>query len=231
MFQIWKRKSQFIRDLEKFLNFKSKTVQFYYEAFTHPSKKLPYNYQRLEFLGDAVLNLIIAEYLYKNYPQLQEGELSKLRTKLVNKQILKQIAIQLGLNKWMQHQLSDTELDKSSIYGDVVEALIGAIYLDKGIKYAEKFIVEKIIKQLDEVTALEDVDYKSKFIQLVQKNKWTFEFVLESTERVNNETIFKLALFLNGQKIGTAQHYSKKQCEQMLSKIALEKLSNKETTT
>lgn len=224
MFQFWKEKDKFISELESFLKLKIKNTELYYQALTHSSKKLNYNYQRLEFLGDAVLNLIVAEYVFTHYPQLNEGELTKLRTKLVNKQVLKQVALKLQLNKWIKHLLSDAELNKSSIYCDIVESLIGAIYLDKGIKYAKKFVIEKIIGQLDEVTSIEDTDYKSKFIQLVQKNKWTFKFVLESTEKVNNENVFKLALVLNGQKIAEAQHYSKKQAEQILSKIALEKL-------
>ncbi len=224
MFRFWKRKDKHLSELEKFLGFKINNIDLYNEAFTHSSKKLSYNYQRLEFLGDAVLNLIVAEYVFKNYTQLSEGELSKLRTKLVNKQILKEISLKLQLDKWMKHHLSNNELDKSSIYCDVMEALIGAIYIDKGITYAEKFIIQKIIKQLDEVVFIEDIDYKSRLIQLGQKNKWTIQFTIEATEKINHDNIFRVALLLNEQKIAETKHYSKKQAEQVLSKIAIEKL-------
>lgn len=226
MISIFKKKDEFTKELEKFLGFRVHNISFYQEALTHPSKKLSYNYQRLEFLGDAVLNLLVAEYVFKHYHKLAEGELSKLRTKLVNKQILKEVAIKLNIPRLISHRLSDSELQKSYIYSDIIEALIGAIYLDKGIKYAQKFIDEKIIQQLDEVIHIEDTDYKSKIIQIAQKNKWSIRYQLESTEKENNDTIFKVSLLLNRKKIAEAKHYNKKQAQQIASRLALEKLNH-----
>ncbi len=225
MFGFFWKKDKFKNELEKFLGFKVNDISLYKEALTHSSKKLNYNYQRLEFLGDAVLNLVVAEHVFKNYQQSSEGDLSKLRTRLVNKHILKEVAIALHLNKWMIHQLSSTELEKSSIYCDILESLIGAIYIDKGMVYADRFILSKIIKQLDEVIIIEDKDYKSKMIQLAQKNKWNLMFQLEGIEKNNNENIFHVTLILNGKKIGQAQHYNKKEAEQMAAKQGLENLN------
>ncbi len=225
MFNFWKKKKDpFVFELNIFLGFDAQNLSLYKEAFAHPSKKLGYNYQRLEFLGDAILNFVVASYVFEKYPQVSEGELSKLRTKLVNKQILREIALKLKLDRWINHNLTPAELEKSSVYCDVVESLIGAIYLDKGIRHAEYFIKEKIIKQLDDVSQIEDTDYKSQILQLAQKYKWKLKFVVESIEKQNNESIFQVGLFLNDEKTGEGKHYSKKQAEQMASKEALKNL-------
>lgn len=227
MFKLWKKKKKdnYTKELEQYLGFEINRIELYKEALTHPSKKNEYNYQRLEFLGDAVLNLIVSNYLFNQYKDLLEGDLSKLRTKLVNKQILKQITLQIQLDKWIIHSLTESELEKSSIYCDTIEALIGAIYLDKGISFADAFIKEKIIKQLDEVTKIEDTDYKSQIIQLAQKYKWQLKFVLEKIDVKNNEKIFNIALFLNNEKVSEGKSYNKKQAEQIASKEALKHLN------
>jgi len=163
--------------------------------------------------------------LYKTYPDLSEGELSKLRTKLVNKFILKEIALKFNLQKFINHQLNNSELEKSSIFADIIESLIGSIYLDKGITYAEQFIKEKILQQLDEVTQLEDKDYKSKIIQIAQKYKWKIQFEVENIENTKDGKIYCVALYINEEKISESKHYSKKQAEQLASQIALDKLN------
>lgn len=223
MLKFWRRnkKDVFVSEIESFLGFEVSDSALYQEAFAHPSKKLAVNYQRLEYLGDAVLNLIIAEYLFRKYKHLNEGELSKLRTKLVNKEILKELALKIGIDKWMKHQLSAAELERSSIYGDMIESLIGAIYLDKGLLYAEKFVREKIINQFDEVSRIEDTDYKSKIIQLSQKNKWKIRFATESDEKQGKDTLFTVGLYINGKKVGEAKHYSKRKAEQEAARQAL----------
>lgn len=227
MLRFWykKKKDSFVLELEKFLGFEINNTELYREAFAHPSAQLPYNYQRLEFLGDAVLSLVVAEYLFKKYKKLSEGDLSKYRTKLVNKQILKEIALQLKLDRWIKHQLLPEALEKSSIYCDTVESFIGAIYLDKGKEFAEKFINDKILKQLDEVKDIEDIDYKSKIIQIAQKYKWNLRFNVEKVEKRNNDHIFYIGLYINQEKIAEAHHYNKKQAQQLASKIGLEKLN------
>lgn len=229
MFKLWqKKKDEFTTGLEKFLGFEINNAHLYKEALSHSSKKLEYNYQRLEFLGDAVLNLVVSTYLFNQYKNFSEGDLSKLRAKLINKQILKDVALKLQLDKYIQHQLSAAELEKSSLYCDVMEALIGAIYMDKGIKAAEHFIKEKIIHQLNEVTEIEDTDYKSKIIQLAQKHKWQIKFHLEKTEKINNENIFYIALIINNKKISEGKHYNKKQAEQLASMEALKVINEME---
>ncbi len=220
-----KRKSDFVTELERFLGFDISDSDIYKEAFLHTSKKAQVNYQRLEFLGDAVLNLIIAHYVFKRYKKLPEGDLTKYRTKLVNKQTLKELSIKLGIQKWIQHQLSEKEFEKSSVLGDVLEALIGAIYLDKGLHFSEKFIEEKIIHQLNEVKDIEDTDYKSKIIRYAQKYKLQIQFKVKDKTYLDNETIFKVVLYLNNENIAESEHYSKKQAEQLAAKEALIKLN------
>jgi ribonuclease-3 len=220
-----KVKDEFTKDLESFLNFEVKDIALYKVALTHPSKKISANYQRLEFLGDAVLNFVIASYLYNTYPDLSEGDLTKLRSKLVNKFILKEIALKFNLQKFINHQLNKAELDKSSVYADIIESIIGSIYLDRGITYAEQFIKEKILQQLDEVTQLEDTDYKSKIIQLAQKYKWKIQFEVEKTENTKEGKVFWVALYINEEKIAVGKQYNKKQAEQLASQEALEKLN------
>ncbi|MCX7729110.1 MAG: ribonuclease III [Bacteroidia bacterium] len=226
MFNFWKKKQDpYTQKLNDFLGFEIKNINLYKEAFTHPSKKLNYNYQRLEFLGDAVLNYVVALYLFNKFEGISEGELSKLRTKLVNKQILKEIAIKLNIAQWIEHNLTITELDKSSVYCDVIESLIGAIAIDKGIQFAAKFIDEKIIQQVKEVSEIEDTDYKSQIIQIAQKYKWKFKFIVEGIEKQNSEKIFRIGLYLNNEKTSEGKHYNKKQAEQMASKEALKNLN------
>lgn len=226
MFLFWKKnKNDSIQQLESFLGFKCKNVSLYYQAFTHPSKKDKQNYQRLEFLGDAVLNFVVASYVYREYPALSEGDLSKLRKKLVNKQILKQIALKLELDKWINHNLAPSELEKSFLYCDIIESLIGAIFIDRGISYAEEFIKEKIIKQFGEITKIEDIDYKSKIFHIAQKYRWKLKFKLAKIEKENKENYFTIELLLNDEKIAEGKHYNKKQAEQIASKEALKKLN------
>ncbi len=222
---LFNKKDNYQKQLEHFLGFKINNISFYKEAFTHSSQKANYNYQRLEFLGDAVLSLVIATYLFKKYPNLSEGELSKLRTKLVNKNILKEVAFKLHLDKWIKHQLKDSELEKSSIYCDIVESIIGAIYLDKGLLYAEEFIKNKILEQLEEVTEMEDTDYKSQILRLAQKYKWKIKYHIEDIQKDTNQQLFKVALFLNDEKISEGVYYNKKQAEQLASLDALKKLN------
>ena len=229
MLRLWRKnkKDVFVLEIEDFLGFEVGDSALYQEAFAHPSKKLTINYQRLEYLGDAVLNLIIAEYLFKKYKDFNEGELSKLRTRLVNKEILRELALKIGIDKWIKHQLSAAELERSSIYGDMIESLIGAIYLDKGLRYAEKFVKEKIISQFDEISRLEDTDYKSKIIQLSQKQKWKICFDTERNEKEGKDILFTVGLYINGKKVGEAKHYSKRKAEQEASRQALQGIEEK----
>lgn len=220
-----KKKDKLLVELESFLGFQINNIDLYIEAFTHPSKKENFNYQRLEFLGDAVLNIIIAHHVFDKYKNLPEGELTKFRTKLVNKQTLKEVGVKIQLEKWFRHQLSPVELEKSSIYCDTLEAIIGAIYVDKGLEAAKEFVYKNIIAQLNEVKDIEDTDFKSKIIQVAQKYKWKIKFQLENTEKRNNETIFKVGLIINDEKISEAEHYSKKQAEQLAAKEALIRLN------
>jgi ribonuclease III len=166
-----------IRQLKLILGFRPRKSSLYYLALVHKSAatkvfhNAKYNNERLEFLGDAILDSVIAEHLYTSFPDRDEGFLTQLRSKIVNREILKRISLKLGLANLVISKVTND--NHKSVYGDALEAIIGAMYLDKGYKRTKKFILEKIVdhhinlKKLSET----EIDFKSRIIEWGQKNK------------------------------------------------------------
>jgi ribonuclease III len=178
--------------------------------------------ERLEFLGDSVIGSVVADYLFKKFPYKDEGFLTKMRSKMVSRAKHNQIALKLGLNKLIEANNDRHGSKTSSINGDAYEALIGAIYLDKGYNFAQKFILTRIINvhiDMDEIETKE-IDFKSKFIEWAQKEKkeYKFETLVDGTAVPDKQ--FVLELIVNGEIVGTAQHISKRRAEQMISEQA-----------
>lgn len=221
----WLNKSSYQRKLERYLGFKVNYVNTYKEAFTHKSCKENYNNQRLEFLGDSVLNLIISDYLFKKFPNADEGELTKYRVRLVNKQFLKKAALKICLNEWLYANMSDAEKEKSSLTDDALEALIGAIYIDKGLSFCKCFIEKKIIIHLSDEELQEVTDYKSQLVILSQKNKWLLRFNTITSERTREGHYFKIEVLINNQAVGIGHGASKRDAEQEASKKYLLELN------
>lgn len=184
------------------------------------------NNERLEYLGDAILGAAIADFLYNRFPSQDEGFLTQMRSKLVNRSFLTQLTYQIGLDQFIDSNTTST-LEKSHIYGDALEALIGAIYLDKGYREAKKFITRKLLKgfvNLDEIQHTNN-NYKSLLIEWSQKYKReiSFETVDESPENAKQPSfvsILKIENEIMGKGIGT----SKKEAQQNASKQALDKI-------
>jgi ribonuclease-3 len=174
------------------------------------------NNERLEYLGDAVLGTVVADYLYNRFPGKDEGFLTQIRSRIVNRSFHTQLTFKLGLNHFVTSNTNSVN-ESSHIYGDVFEAFIGAIYLDKGFKGAKDFIVKKVLSIYVDINALErsDNNYKSQLIEWGQKNKKDVEF--ETLENSDTSRI-------NGQITGKGEGYSKKEAQQNSARKALTKL-------
>lgn len=194
---------------------------------TEANKHLPnhINNERLEYLGDAVLGAIVADILYKHYKTKQEGFLTKLRSKIVCRNSLNQLAVELGLDKLIQHTGAVTTGHNSFMNGNAFEAFCGAIYLDRGYHYCYRFVEEKVFKyHLDlEQIAKQEGNFKSAFIEWCQKYQYSFVFTQKETrDRQNHNTpIFHSRVIVEGILCGTGDGYTKKESDQNAAKQAL----------
>jgi ribonuclease-3 len=222
------RDEYFFLQLKKILGFKPKNLLLYKRAFIHRSIKeidqdtgLPQNYERLEFLGDAMLSAVIAAYLFNEVPTGDEGYLTQMRSKIVSREHLNELGRDLDLLKFVKSTVAKSKFGEN-IHGNVFEALIGAIYLDSGYKYCEKFIQKRVIKPYVDVAKLEGkiTSYKSLFIEWCQKQKK--EFMYEVYDDTGNDAIkhFSVKLFLDGKQIAKGRATSKKKAEETASKRA-----------
>lgn len=212
--------------LIQILGFRPENLSFYSLAFQHKSKHKQSN-ERLEFLGDAILDAVISEQLYVLFPEKNEGELSKLRAKIVNRQVLNSIGEALHLEKQLDYLSSGLPITETNILGNVLESLIGAIYLDKGYKHTQKYIENKLLKEHIDWKAIENVqlDFKTALLQYGQKNdlNFIFEVETESTTSANGH-LFEVKLRLDNTVIALGNGSNKKKAEQEAAKIALEKM-------
>jgi ribonuclease-3 len=224
----------FFYHIKKILGFKPGDISIYEEAFTHRSTNeknsdgQPQNYERMEFLGDAMLSSVIAAHLYNEVPGGNEGYLTKMRSKVVSREHLNELGRDLELIRYVKTTIPIEQFG-GNIHGNVFEALIGAIYLDKGYLYCEKFIDKRVIKPYVDIEKLEGkvISYKSLFIEWCQKHKKTFRFsVYEDT---GNDTLkhFAVKLQLDNETVGKARATSKKKAEERAAKRAYFKLQVK----
>lgn len=184
------------------------------------------NNERLEFLGDAILGAIVAEHLYDRYPDENEGFLTSMRAKMVSRKNLNHIASELGLAPMVISRL-DQQKPARSLLGDVLEALIGAIYLDSGMDATRSFITQKVIEEHTEFTQLENsvVSFKSAFIEYVQANRRKHEFRLEDKWGKNHSLTFKIGLYLDGDRVAEGCGTSKKRAEETAAQTACDLLN------
>ena len=210
------------------MRFKPQDVFFYEEAFLHKSLSLKNNNERLEYLGDAILSAVVAEFLFKKFPDKSEGFLTQMRTKIVNNEQLNEFAIELEIDKYIKANLNKDEICHS-VTGKTLEALIGAIYLDKNYYVAKTFIIEKMISKYIDFDELETkvINYKSILIDYAQKEKKSIVFKLLS-ERIEDKTkLYKVCVLIDNNIMGETEHYSKKKAERIVAEIAYRKLSSK----
>ncbi|HOV70719.1 MAG TPA: ribonuclease III [Dysgonamonadaceae bacterium] len=216
----------------KILGFYPDRIDLYNEAVTHRSSPIRtsngkwVNNERLEFLGDAILDAIVADILYKEFRNKKEGFLTSMRSRIVQRDTLNKLAVELGLDKLIVSSTRNLA-HNTNIYGDALEALIGAIYLDQGYRVAKKFVFETLIKQhlsIEEVVKSE-VDFKSRLIEWGQKNKIDVNFnVIESSYDEQNNPVFVSGVSVGNMEIGTGVGYSKKESHQMAAKQAIQRI-------
>ncbi len=213
--------------LKEILGFKPKSKSLYIKAFTHRSMNLrdkkgnAMNYERLEFVGDAMLSSVIAAYLFEQVPHGDEGYLTKMRSKVVSREHLNELGKDLGLIELVQSRIPKSNFG-NNIHGNLFEALVGAIYLDRGYKFCEQFIYRRVIRPYVDIETLEGrvISYKSLLIEWCQKEKNTFDYnVYEDT---GNDELkhFSVKLSINDKVVSKARATSKKKAEEKASKRA-----------
>jgi ribonuclease-3 len=183
--------------------------------------------ERLEYLGDAVLNSVIAEYLFKKYPYKDEGFLTELRSKIVSRVSLNDLALKIGLSELVEYDKKSMQNInvRNSIFGNALEAFIGAIFLDRGFQKSKYFIIEKLLRHHIDVDKLQQTEknFKGRLIEHTQKAGISLDFKI--TELLHGkQKIFRVEILINKKTLGSAEHTNKKQAEQQASEKALDVL-------
>lgn len=223
--------------LYKILGFYPDNVQVYEQAFLHKSSSVEdgdgkwLNNERLEFLGDAILDAIIADIVYKHFQNKREGFLTNTRSKIVQRETLNRVAVELGLDKMIVYS-AKLSSHNNHLYGNALEALIGAIYLDQGFETCYNFIQNILINKyinLDTI-ARKEVNFKSSLIEWSQKNKLEITFdLIESFIDNEGNPVFQTGVTLSDTQIGVGIGYSKKESQQSAAKMAIKKLRTDKT--
>lgn len=200
--------------------------ELYERALTHGSfvKKQVDSNERLEFVGDAILGAATAHILFNFFPNKNEGKLSKMRSKLVSREALNQLGNLLEIPKYLKHSIGKNEFRINNNYiGNAFEALIGAIYLDKGYDYTYRFIEEKIIKPFTDLEEIDEriKDFKSYIIIWAQQTKRIFEFKVSRNQDSQDELRFIAKIFIDGEEIAEGKGRNKKNAQQEAAKKAI----------
>lgn len=219
---------ELVSQLEHLLGFTPKHLPYYQLALMHRSKleEIAQNNERLEFLGDAILGSVIADYLFKKYPYQSEGYLTEMRSKIVRRETLNNLALRMGLQKIVQYNQNDKGLSRSHIFGNALEALIGAVYLDQGFHRTKSFILSQMLKPYIDIDTLEsrDTNYKNKLLSWAQKGNFELSFDTISEENEGTRKIFTMGIMLDGKIIAEGTGYNKKEAGQVAAQNAIEKL-------
>jgi len=223
-----KAASAFEEQLSNMLGIRPGNLQLYRSALSHRSvKETPdENNERLEFLGDAVLSAVVADYLFKLYPYKGEGFLTEMRSKMVNRQQLNDIALKMGLRKLTFYNKFDNALKGSQIFGNTLEALIGAVYLDKGYPKTQSWILKQIVIPHLFMEDLEviDINLKNKLIGWANKNGKTITFEMADEKLEGNRRVFTMNAVLDGEIFAQGKAGNKKDASQIAAQVAIEKL-------
>ncbi|HEX6168657.1 MAG TPA: ribonuclease III [Chitinophagaceae bacterium] len=217
--------ASFKKQLKNVLGFSPDNISLYKTALTHRSvrESADENNERLEYLGDAVLSALVADYLFMRYPYKEEGFLTEMRSKMVNRQQLNEIALRMGLKKITLYNKSDGSLKISQIFGNTLEALVGAIYLDRGYKKTAKWVTERIILPhmfIDDLELLE-INHKNKLYGWANKNGKVLEFETVEEKVENGRRLFTIAAVVDGNKIAEGKAFNKKDASQIAAQMAV----------
>lgn len=214
------------RRLRQLIGFTPVHLPLFKLAFFHKSTFSTRDYaisnnERLEFLGDAVLSTIVGEYLFKKYPNSDEGFLTKMRSKIVKRNSLDEIADKMGLDLFLANY-NQTRLSKSML-GNALEALVGAVYIEVGYERTKQYVVRRILRKYLDIHELEGFDdnYKSQLLEWCQKNGHSIEYKVVAKYKSEKRDKFKVAVFVDGRKMGTADDFNKKSAEQLASERAM----------
>ncbi len=218
----------FKQSLRNVLGFSPGKVTLYKAALTHRSVRdtADENNERLEYLGDAILSSIVADFLFKKYPYKDEGFLTEMRSKMVNRNKLNEIAIKMGIKKVTFFNKFDNSLKMSQIFGNTLEALVGAIYLDKGYDKTKKWVLEVIIIPhlfMEDLEALE-INHKNKLYGWANKLGKNLEFETLDEKIEGGRRLFTIGAMVDGELLAEGKAYNKKDASQIASSIAISKL-------
>jgi ribonuclease III len=219
---------EFKKQLNNVLGFTPGEISLYKTALSHRSVRegADENNERLEFLGDAVLSSIVAHYLFRKYPYKGEGFLTEMRSKMVNRQQLNDIALKMGLKKITFYNKYDNSLKISQIFGNTLEALIGAVYLDKGYQKTQRWVEKYIILPhlfIDDLEVIE-INIKNKLYGWANKNGKALEFETLEEKFENGRRLFTIGATVDGELIAKAKGYNKKDASQIAAQLAVDKL-------
>ncbi|KXX69500.1 ribonuclease III [Flammeovirga sp. SJP92] len=210
-------------------------IKLYHLAMQHTSvafesgamKGFKESNERLEYLGDAVLGSVVAEYLFKRYPYKDEGFLTEIRSRIVNRESLNRLAVKIGLSQMVAFEgRKNSALSHKSIYGDAMEAFIGAVYLDRGFHFTRRFIIHKLLMMhydIEEIITT-TTNFKSLIIEWAQKNSKTVDFTI-SKQGGKDGKQFKVNLIIDGEVQAVGSGYSKKKAEQDAARKTCEALT------
>ncbi len=217
---------ELIRFIIDRFGYRPKNLTYFKKAITHrsfvsKSERLVSN-ERLEFLGDSIIGSVISEWLYHRFPNEDEGYLTQLKSKIVSRKILSEIAEKLDLRSIIKFQTGRT-ININSIEGNSLEAIMGAIYLDGGFIAAKNSILNHVFRKYIDIKKLlsEDNDYKSKLFIICQRNRWELEFKCDQEAPAKS---YDIVVYINSEKYGEGTGYTKKDAEQEASKTTLELL-------
>jgi len=227
---IKKEDQKIIKAILFLFGFEPININLYKLALLHKSKNKKESNERLEYLGDAVLNLIVAGYLFKKYPFKNEGFLTKIRSKIVSRESLNNLGRKVGLKELINFKnVNEYSKNYKSIYGDALEAIIGAVYLDVGFEYCQEYIVKNMIipyYNFDELVN-KTHNFKSKILEWSQKEKKLIKFFTKKIILKNNSSQFEAILLIENKEISKGFGSNKKNAEKDASRLACEKLELK----
>jgi ribonuclease-3 len=218
----------FKKNLRNVLGFTPGKLPLYKAALTHRSVRdnADENNERLEYLGDAILSGIVADFLFKKYPYKEEGFLTEMRSKMVNRNKLNEIAIKMGLKKITFYNKFDNSLKMSQIFGNTLEAVVGAIYLDRGFNKTKQWVFECIIiphLYMEDLENLE-INHKNKLYGWANKNGKNLEFETLDERIEGGRRLFTIGAVVDGELLAEGKAYNKKDASQIAAAIAIDKL-------
>jgi ribonuclease-3 len=228
LFRTNKQLQAYKEQLKNVLGFTPGNIDLYTTALSHRSvKETPEeNNERLEYLGDAILSAVVADFLFKKYPRKGEGFLTEMRSKMVNRQQLNDIAVKMGLKKITKFNKIDGSLKNSQIFGNTLEAVVGAIYLDRGYRKTNQWIVKRIIAPhlfMDDLE-LQDINVKNKLIGWANKQGKLIDFITLEERQERGRRLFVVGVNVDNETIAAGRGFNKKDASQMAAQLAAEKL-------